>query len=208
MEDLLEFRELEPNKIVDDLIILIESQLPYFNKSSEFVEILSDKKNENQHSLSFCVFMTNVCQSKYYFGRENAQKGNSVIDIGVYKGSILVFTIEAKILPIPINNSSQSREEFEYVSGKGGGIERFKMGKHGVDNHDTYIPENGMIAFVKEDDFEIWREKINDWIKDAGWAESEKLQAVHSNAVYRLVSIHPRINNSMVKLHHFWVYVQ
>ena len=83
MEDLAEFQQLEPNNIVGDLVSFIEDQLPEFPNSSEFIEILSKKKNENQHSLSFCVYMTNRSDKKYYFGRENSQKGSSVIDIGV-----------------------------------------------------------------------------------------------------------------------------
>ena len=204
MEELLDFQELEPTGIVDDLIDFIGTYLPDFKSSDEFLKILSDKKNENQHSLSFCVYMTNKCNSKFYFGRENAQKGNSVIDIGVYKGSTLIFTIEAKILPTPLN---PNREEFEYVHGKGGGIERFKDGKHGLDNDNSYLPENGLIAFIKEDNFEFWLTKINKWIIEAKWDYAEKLTQNYSNRICKLSSVHPRADKTKFKLHHFWVKV-
>ncbi len=59
-----EFRVLEPNKIVQQLLTFVESEISAFNMSDEFVEILSVKKNENQHSLSFCL-LDNQCQSKF-----------------------------------------------------------------------------------------------------------------------------------------------
>jgi hypothetical protein len=145
--------------------------------------------------------MTNICKSRFYFGCENAQKGSSVIDIGVYFGSILIFTIEAKLLPIP------EREEFEYVYGKGGEIQRFKDGKHGVDNSNNFLPENGMISYIKEKDFDYWFDKINQWIVEAGWHESEKLTQKYPNQNDKYESKHHRIDNSFLKLHHFWVSV-
>src|SRR5580704_11285040 len=95
------FQVIQPNNLVNDIIQYIEKQLPLFVASSEFVDLTKIKKNENQHSTAFCLYMTNNCQSKFYFNRESAQKGGSTIDIGVYFGSKLIFTIEAKILPTP-----------------------------------------------------------------------------------------------------------
>ncbi|MFN0202561.1 MAG: hypothetical protein ACKVTZ_13635 [Bacteroidia bacterium] len=129
-----------------------------FTQPDEYVEILEKKKNENQHSLSLCVFMTTLCKSTYYFACENAQKGQSVMDIGVYIGSNLVFTIEAKVLPIPKYEGSTPHQ---YVYGQGGGIERFKEGNHGVDNRNRMINPNGMIAYIKQHDFQYWFEKVN-----------------------------------------------
>jgi hypothetical protein len=188
---------------IKKLIELIEKELPNFPDSQEFIDILELKKNENQHSLSFCVFMTNKCKSKYYFGRENSQKRTTTIDIGIYNGSVLIFTIEAKILPIP------EREEYEYVYGKGGGIQRFKDNKHGVDNKNNLLEENGMIAYIKENDFEHWLGQVNQWILDASWDESEKLEKVYIETIAKLKSKHTRLDDakSALTLYHFWVYV-
>src|SRR5690606_38663730 len=125
----------------------------------EFVDILTMKKHENQHSQSFCTYMTNKCRSIYYFGRENTQVGSHTIDIGIYHGSILIFTIEAKLLPTPTQSSP--RTEHEYVYGRGAGIQRFRDGVHGVDNQNKPLPENGLIAYIKEQDFDHWLSKIN-----------------------------------------------
>mgnify|MGYP000050050197 CR=1 FL=1 len=44
---------------------------------------------------------------------------------------------------------------------------------------DNPLLENGLIAFIKQDDFEHWYEKINQWILDANWDSSEQLQKVY-----------------------------
>ncbi|MCC5943708.1 MAG: hypothetical protein JJT94_02135 [Bernardetiaceae bacterium] len=184
---------------IKKLIEFIEQQLYNFPNSQEFIDILELKKNENQHSLSFCVFMTNICKSKYYFARENSQAKTSTVDIGIYQGSMLIFTIEAKVLPIP------AREEYEYVYGKGGGIQRFKDNKHGLNNKGDLLPENAMIAYIKAHDFEYWLNQINQWILDAGWCVEEILTPKYPNQNNKYISKHMRIDNSTLTLHHFWV---
>ena len=199
-----EFRVLEPNKIVKQLLSFVENEISAFNMSDEFVEILKVKKNENQHSLSFCLFMTNKCHSKFYFARENAQFGASVIDIGIYFGSVLIFTFEAKLLPTPLRKNSD-RVEHEYVYGKGAGIQRFRDGKHGRDNSNNYLPESGLIAFILQDNFEFWLSKTNQWVIDANWNESEKLNKVHFGDYGKLLSKHARQDQKDIILHHFWI---
>jgi len=206
-EGLNEFTILEPNELISDLVSYIDEELPTFPDSAEFVNILEKKKNENQHSLSFCVYMTNKCKSKFYFARENAQKGSSVIDIGVYKGSILIFTIEVKLLPTPKGSGKQKRDEHEYVYGNGAGIQRFKEGNHGRDNLDNLLHENAMIGFLKENDFNFWLGKINQWIRDAKWDESELLEKAHFQSTAKLKSKHGRSNSPDFILHHFWIKV-
>lgn len=199
-----EFKVLQPNTLIQELVNYIEEQLPDFKNSDEFIQNLTKKKNENQHSLAFCLFMTNLCKSKFNFQRENAQKGSFTIDIGVYAGANLIFTIEAKLLPTPI---SSSRQEHEYVYGKGAGIQRFKDGHHGVDNMDCYIDENALIAYITEQDFSNWYSKVNQWVLDANWDKSELLQKDYFSTIGKLNSQHKRNDETFVKLHHFWVYV-
>ena len=151
--------------------------------------------------------MTNQCNSTFYFARENAQNGSSTVDIGIYKGSNLIFTIEAKLLPIPVRGKKGKRKEYEYVHGKGAGIQRFKDNNHGLDNSGNLLVENGLIAFVKQDSFETWFLKINQWILDANWPETEQLQKDYFSQIAKLKSTHKRIDNSKLILHHFWVNV-
>lgn len=207
MEGIKGFKELEANTLIEELISNIEKELPNFSNSEEFKELLKTKKNENQHSSAFCLFMTSKCLNKYYFMRENAQRGASVIDIGVYNGRNLIFTIEAKLFPIPKGTKSKPRDKHEYVYGKGAGIQRFKEGKHGVDNSNNLLSENGLIGYIKEKGFDFWHKQVNKWVTDATWDKSEKLEKIYFNSTARLKSKHIRINNSEVLLHHFWVYV-
>ena len=205
-----EFSEIDKgssNQAIFHLIKYIEEALPNFPNSQEFVDILEKKKNENQHSLSFCVYMTNECKSTYYFARENAQLGRHTIDIGIYYGSNLIFTIEAKLLPTPKGTRTKPRDEHEYVYGKGAGIQRFRNGFHGVDNRDNPIIENGMIAYIKEESFEYWLTMINQWIIDAQWDESEQLTKVYFESIGKCLSKHPRPGAPDVILYHFWIYV-
>jgi len=200
-----EFSEIDEgssNQAILDILKYIEEELPNFTNSPEFSDILKKKKNENQYSTSLCVYMTN--KSKYSFIRENAQKRYYTIDMGIYQGSILIFTIEAKILPTP---KGTNRKEYEYVYGKGAGIQRFRDGFHGVDNQDNPLSENGMIAYIKEKDFEYWYFKVNQWVLDTKWDKSEQLEKIYFKSIGKLFSKHPRQNASDVKLYHFWIYV-
>lgn len=202
-----EFSEIDEgssNQVISNLINYIEDALPGFPDSQEFVDILAKKKNENQHSTSLCVYMTN---DTYYFARENAQKGSYIIDIGIYHGSILIFTIEAKLLPTPKGPKSRPRAAHEYVYGKGAGIQRFRDGFHGVDNQDNLLADNGMIAYIKEQDFEYWLSKVNQWVLDARWDKSEQLEKVYFKSIAKLFSKHPRQKAFDVSLHHFWIKV-
>ena len=139
--------------------------------------------------------------------RENAQRGSSTIDIGVYKGANLIFVIEAKILPTPKGSNNQPRLEHEYVYGKGAGIQRYIDGAHGVDNEDFPFLDCGMLAYVKQNDFAFWHNKVNQWILDFNRDSSEQLQKVSLDKTATFVSAHSRQDGSHLRLHHFWVYV-
>jgi hypothetical protein len=119
----------------------------------------------------------------------------------------LIFTIEAKLLPTPKGNSKNLRDEHEYVYGEGAGIQRFKDGNHGRDNLDNILPENAMIGFLKENDFDFWLQKINQWVRDANWVESEILEKIYFKSTGKLKSKHRRSDKSDLLLHHFWIKV-
>ncbi len=208
MNGLDTFNQLEPNEVFQKLIRHIETTLPEFSTSDEFANLLKIKKNEDQHTIAFCLFMNNRQAYSFVFQREIPQKGSFKVDIGVHKGTVLLFTIEAKLLPTPIRGKKSKRKKYEYVYGKSGGIQRFKDGNHGLDHQLELLPENGLIAFVKKEQFEHWLPTINQWIKDVEWDESEQLQKVYFNTTTaKLLSKHKRVDGSDLTLHHFWVYV-
>ncbi len=94
--------------------------------------------------------------------------------------------------------------EHEYVFGKGAGIQRFKEGKHGLNNRNEPLLVNGLLGFIKANDHKFWLTKINGWIGDAGWKKSEHLQLV-TGSNNRFESFHTRDDKSNLTLHHFWV---
>lgn len=206
-----EFSEIDEgssDQAILNLVEYIEKTLPGFPGSREFVDILEKKKNENQHSRAFCLYMIYKSKSKEYgFVPEIAQIGTHTIDIGIYRGSNLIFTVEAKVLPTPKGTRKRPRAEHEYVYGKRAGIQRFRDGIHGVDDRNNPLSENGMIAYIKEKDFEYWYFKVNQWILDAQWNKSEQLEKIYFNSIGKLFSKHPRPKASDVSLHHFWIYV-
>lgn len=207
IEGIKGFKVLKPHNEVDDIIHCIEKYLPLFVSSSEFIDITSVKKNENQHSTAFCVYMNYNSPKRICFSREGSQKGSSTIDMVVYAGSKVVFAIEAKLLPTPLGTTSDPRDEHEYVYGKGAGIQRFKDGKHGLDDQNVPLQQNALIAYIKEDDFKCWYERVNQWINDASWPSSESLDKIYFKTTAKLLSEHTRLDKSLVKIHHFWVIV-
>ncbi len=211
MENLkYEFTKLEPDTLVEELVEFIEGQLPFFWGSQTYNKIMVIYKNETQHTTALVTFM-NKLQDKFTFINEVSQKGSHKIDVGIMlkTDDELIYTIEAKVLPIPI---TPKRGESEYVYAKegdnGAGIERFKKGFHGLDWNQNPLPKNGMIAYVKEEDFQTWVTKINQWVLDAKWNKSEQLIGTHFTPIGKLESNHKRDDGSNLLLHHFWVYVK
>jgi len=117
-----------------------------------------------------------------------------------------LFVVESKLLPAPTIN-----REKEYVIGEkeNGGIERFKIEKHGKG-----LNECGIIGFVRDKDFSHWKKKINEWIKDLSikdtfWNIDEKVafKENNKNKAYLISLAHRKISNDVI-LHHFWVIIK
>jgi len=190
------------NKI-KQLLYVIESNFSYFISSNEFKTITKVKKHENQYTTAFCAFLNRKCNNFFQFEREVSQYGTFTIDIGIRNNCSIIFTLEAKLLPTP--SKPKSRPEYEYVYGRGGGIQRFKDLKHGLNDQNVLLPINGMMAFVLESDFSDWLIKINQWITDVSWPTNEHLNQKYLDNEACYISNHERINGSIVTLHHFWV---
>ncbi|WP_052911464.1 hypothetical protein [Riemerella anatipestifer] len=120
------------------------------------------------------------------------------------------FVMEAKRLPAP----TKAREK-EYVIGTtksgnpNGGIERFKLKKHGLG-----LSECGILAYIEDEDFNYWFNQINDWIKElsnienSNWNINECLNniGVNHNSSYCLSEVDRDSEN--LKLHHLWVKIK
>lgn len=112
-----------------------------------------------------------------------------------------LFVVESKRLPSP-------NFEKEYVIGdnRNGGIERFKIEKHGKGLHQC-----GLLGFIEEFSSEFWFETINSWIlelssMDNNWNNNEVLKIKESMPDYHYsISKAQRISSESVLLHHFWI---
>lgn len=113
-----------------------------------------------------------------------------------------LFVVESKRLPSP-------NFEKEYVIGenKNGGIERFKIGKHGKG-----LCQCGILGFIENFTPEYWLETINSWISelsnlDNSWNKKEILEnkEYQSGYFYSMSSARRGFSSSNVLLHHFWV---
>lgn len=113
------------------------------------------------------------------------------------------FIMEAKRLPTP----SKDREK-EYVIGKtsdgnpNGGIERFKLGKHGAGH-----TQCGMIGFIENKDYQDWFEKINFWITELfpTWKKSELLRLEEMHMYHNHYKSEAKRIADTVYLDHFWI---
>lgn len=174
-------KPLNENKLTQILVeqinaLLLEAQLP----------VLA----QNQYS---DIFFGTKGIPDFYFHK--VEKGTT---------SEPLFVVEAKILPSP---PPKDREK-EYVVGtkKNGGIERFKLEKHGKG-----LSLCGMIGFIETGDKDIWQNKINGWILDmakvdSDWNTDEVLKELESdgNLIY-LSSVAHTTSLSDIILYHFWI---
>lgn len=101
------------------------------------------------------------------------------------------FDIECKRL----YDTTQSKQ---YVSGKTGGIQRFRENKHGEN-----LPRSAMIGYVETEDFDFWHNKVNSWISDI----EEHLEKIAFEEIAKFKSTHKRINTQQgsIVLLHFWL---
>lgn len=114
-----------------------------------------------------------------------------------------IFIVEAKILPAP-NNKKQREKEYVVGHNNNGGVERFKLGRHGLGlNH------CGLLGFINNDEtIDAWIDRINSWIielsldKPSRWYKEEILEKVENSN--QILSIARRSSDD-VCLHHFFV---
>jgi hypothetical protein len=96
-------------------------------------------------------------------------------------------------------------------SSNNGGIQRFKTEKHG-----SGLDDCGMVGFVGNGTFQLWKESINHWITELSqsnnfWKENEILveaaAAIDLNFTV-LESIAYTTSQRCVHLHHLWIDTQ
>jgi hypothetical protein len=138
-------------------------------------------------------FKTTGIPDFYFYKREETVKRAAL------------FVVESKRLPSP------SKATSEYVIGgkNNGGIERFKIEKHGKG-----LSPSGMLGFLEEQTFLSWHKTLNSCIQgeaksDKTWKDDEILNMIENNNDYcKLKSIvHRKFENMDITLYHWWVTV-
>lgn len=116
--------------------------------------------------------------------------------------SSAIMVAESKILPAP---STDRVKEYVIGATNNGGIERFKLKKHG-----DGLPEAALVAFVLEDDHTDWHTRVNSWIThlavvDLFWKKEEQLNDLVKQAHFSYTTSQAFTPADSVKLHHFWI---
>jgi hypothetical protein len=178
--------ELLTQRLVDDLLARPGDRPYYFHK--EYVE-------------------DSICGHRPRGDVAVLTRDNARLVVGgiLYAGRTRFLLIETKRLPTP-----GTGREREYLTGDLGGVERFKLGRHGVG-----LRAVGIIGYVQRHGFEHWRCTINGWVDElvAGsapgsfWGEDDKL--LLESASTRLAWLRSHClrvtDNQRLTIRHLWV---
>lgn len=181
-------------KIISVLNFL-ELHLPDFPEKMKVIRN-TDERIINQKLLRFFSGLNSL----FIFISENLdEKGKNISkpDFGVYEKIKVSDYNQQRFFDIECKRLYDTIKSKQYVSGKTGGIQRFKENKHGVG-----LPYSAMIGYVEIKDFNFWCKKINSWISE----DKEHLEFVGIDKIAKLKSIHERIiEKTKIELIHFWL---
>lgn len=113
-----------------------------------------------------------------------------------------LFVVESKRLP-----SKTFEKEYVIGEAQNGGIERFKIEKHGKG-----LSQCGMVGFIENFTCDYWIKVINKWICDLStqrtdWSDTEVIhEEINSENYCYCISISTRLTLSAIYLHHFFIY--
>ena len=113
-----------------------------------------------------------------------------------------LYSVECKRFPAPAKH-----REREYVVGnnKNGGIERYKIEKHGKG-----LNECGLVGFIEQENSAYWLKKVNSWISELSettdnWKKEEFLQLSESKADFDLLNSIANRDRKPINLTHLWI---
>jgi len=150
----------------------------------------------------------------FFFQKNPTQlSGGRETDIGVFSNDrkttplLPIFEFEAKKL-------SRNSANHEYVSGKRGGMERFKR-----QFHSPHLPHCGMLGYVFCNDTNHWANQINTWItklanqnpvEGLDWqGDDELLHPAGTNGmIAKYVSKNKRLTQSDITILHYLIDLQ
>lgn len=193
--------ELKEIKVIKNSIIPEK----FFNQQlSECIQI--QMHDDEKYLGVLTVHEENSDEKDLIRGKSEGKKGLSKqVDIALKnsKKRKTAFLIECKRL--------YNKNDKQYVSGKNGGIRRFKAKEHGAGFNNACI-----VGYVQEHDFVFWRSKINNWLLNQYENENDLIFAVRENIqpfiekndkTSKCISLHERIGSEPIELTHLWVYI-
>lgn len=220
--DNIHFKNISRGKSSDDqdlisLLAELNQMIPLFVNSSIFRRDIFDESDENHYTETLIKYFVNENpNSRFSYMNQPSLPKRRSIDVGVYlkaNSEHYLFCIEAKFLPPK-----------DYVTGEYAAIKRFKKREHGLSNRNPQkakkLSESAIIGYSKSGSFDEHLTKINTEIlkstESSGvdkfgltWQDSEQLHKSNWNAgdFTASHSTHLCIDDSMIRLHHFWVKV-
>lgn len=201
------------NNLIYTLINSMKQSVPFF-KSYILTHVTKESLNENEFTQIFVEQLDiQLRKLDYPFGVKTQYQdiyyGSSGFSdfyfhpIEEGKSTASIFSVESKRLFV---STTKDREK-EYVIGakKNGGIERYKIEKHGKG-----LSECGMLGFIEKEDFYFWIKNINSWITDLAksdvtWNKDEVVKELENQMEYMYLNslIHTTTTRKM--LHHIWI---
>ncbi len=189
---------LDASQTANRILIFIRDTLPEFE--TIYKESNMEIPLEDDISKELFRFFNDQARSENLCFQFNEKKG---VDFKIFvhpfsMGASSIFMIEAKRL---------SKSHYDYVSGRTGGIERFKREQDEFGDHLNYA---AMIGYIQNEDELFWENKINSWIDDLiqketdiVWGAKDKL--IRDGQLSDFSSIHERVSKESIKLYHFWL---
>jgi len=202
-----QFQVLPANKVASQFLQLFTQIFPSFPKSKEFANATKYSQNERNYSDALAKFWSFHGGGQFILTPESPNPSSRAVDFDVsIWGGVRIMTIEAKVFPIP---TAPGRNEWEYVHGTGGGMERYRDEHHGFDYNPKHLfLDIAMIGYVKSGEFSSWHLKVNKWITNANWPTSEHIKEISCTKVFaQYKSDHIRKSGGPLVLHHFWVLI-
>jgi hypothetical protein len=199
--------------LIYTIINLMKHSVPFF-KSYIFTHVAKRSLNENEltqifveqldiqlRKLDYPFGVKTQYQDIYYRSSGFSDFYFHPIEEG--KSTASIFSVESKRLLV----STTKNREKEYVIGakENGGIERYKIEKHGKG-----LLECGILGFVEKEDFYFWVKNVNSWITDLAksdvtWNKDEVLKELENQIEYMYLNSPVHATTSRKMLHHIWI---
>jgi len=196
--------DFSANGKVISVLLFLEKHLPNFQKN--FIK----NKDDDEWVFNEALFGFLDIYSRNYafqFIPEYRYKSKSRPDFGIKEvksnrtGGYFYDQKAEHFFDIECKRLYDTTKSKQYVSGKTGGIQRFKENKHGED-----LSCSAMIGYIENKDFNFWHNKINSWISD----KEEHLEEIAIKEIAKYKSTHKRIDTPKrpIELLHLWLNIK